>query len=71
MNENIVAAVLCHRIVELIGVGLVVWAHHLSSHNRNGGLWPYELAFVLWGVSVVAAVAQAQAAVEETIARAH
>jgi alpha-1,6-mannosyltransferase len=25
-GENIVAAVLCHRIVELIGVGLVVWA---------------------------------------------
>lgn len=25
-GENIVAAVLCHRLVELIGVGLIVWA---------------------------------------------
>ena len=25
-GENIVAAVLCHRVVELIGVGLIVWA---------------------------------------------
>ena len=25
-GENIVAAVLCHRIVELMGVGLIVWA---------------------------------------------
>jgi alpha-1,6-mannosyltransferase len=25
-GENIVAAVLCHRVVELVGVGLIVWA---------------------------------------------
>lgn len=25
-GENIVAAVLCHRLVELLGVGLIVWA---------------------------------------------
>ncbi|EUA34949.1 putative membrane protein [Mycobacterium xenopi 3993] len=25
-GENIVAAVLCHRLVVLIGVGLIVWA---------------------------------------------
>lgn len=25
-GENIVAAVLCHRLVELVGVGLIVWA---------------------------------------------
>jgi hypothetical protein len=43
-------------------VGLVVWAHQLSSHDRNGGLLAYGIAFVVWGLSVVAAVATSTAA---------
>ena len=36
---------------------LVVWAHHLSSYERNGGLLAYGIVFVAWGFTVVAAVA--------------
>jgi hypothetical protein len=43
-------------------VGLVLWAHQLSSHDRNGGLPAYGVAFVVWGLSVVAAVATSTAA---------
>ena len=32
-GENIVAAVLCHRIVVLIGVGLIVWATPRLAHR--------------------------------------
>jgi len=38
-------------------VGFVVWAHHLSYHDRNGGLWPYQMAFVVWSVLIVASIA--------------
>ena len=37
-------------------LGLVVAAHHLSAHDRNGGSVPYEALFVLWGVVVIAAI---------------
>jgi hypothetical protein len=43
-------------------VGLSVWAHHLSPQERNGGTIPYELAFLLWSVVVVAAIAMSTAA---------
>jgi hypothetical protein len=29
------------------GVGLVVWAHHLTAHQRNAGFGWYQLAFVI------------------------
>ena len=31
----------------------VVWAHHLSSHDRNGGLPLYGALFVVTGLAVV------------------
>jgi hypothetical protein len=42
--------------------GLVVWAHQLSFHDRNGGLLAYGIVFVGWGVVVIAAVATSTAA---------
>jgi len=49
--------------------GLVVWAHQLSAHNRNGGLWPYEVAFVVWSLSIVAATGGGTAAVVSALRR--
>jgi hypothetical protein len=37
--------------------GGVVWAHHLSSRDRNGGLLAYGMFFVLCGLAIVAAIA--------------
>jgi hypothetical protein len=37
--------------------GLVVWAHHLSTVQRNGGSWPYLLAYALWALLVASTIA--------------
>ena len=42
--------------------GIVVWAHHLSSHNRNGGLLIYGLAVLAWALVLVATLVAATAA---------
>lgn len=41
--------------------GLAVWAHHLSSPQRNGGLAVYGAAFLLWGVGVVVLIGSSTA----------
>jgi hypothetical protein len=38
----------------MASVGLIAWAHALTSAQRNGSDWPYTLAFVLWAVLIVA-----------------
>jgi hypothetical protein len=37
--------------------GLVVWAHQVNAHDRNGGLLAYGIAFVVWSLGVIAALA--------------
>jgi hypothetical protein len=37
--------------------GLVVWAHQINAHDRNGRLLAYGIVFVVWGLVVIAAVA--------------
>ena len=45
--------------VALVGAtaGLVGWAHHLSTVQRNGGSWPYLVAYALWALLVAATIA--------------
>ncbi len=38
----------------MASVGLITWAHSLSSAQRNGSDWPYTLAFLLWAILIVA-----------------
>ena len=47
--------------IVLLG-GAVVWAHHSSQHDRNGGLAIYGALFVVVGLAAVAAVGCATAA---------
>ena len=42
--------------------GLVIWAHHLGAHDRNGGLLPYHLIVPLWVLAVAAALGFSTAA---------
>ena len=42
--------------------GVAVWAHHLTGHARNGGLWPYTIVGGVLGLSVIAAIATSTAA---------
>jgi len=39
--------------------GLVLWAQHLSTVQRNGGSWPYLLAYALWASLVAGTIAVA------------
>ena len=38
---------------------LVLWAQHLSTVQRNGGSWPYLLAYALWASLVAGTIAVA------------
>jgi hypothetical protein len=42
--------------------GGIVWAHQLSYHDRNGGLVPYEVFFLIWGLAIAASIAAGTAA---------
>ena len=41
----------------VVTFSLALWAHHLSPHERNGGLHIYGDAFLAWSVGVVAVIA--------------
>ena len=55
------------RTLTFVGVfaaataALGVWAHHLTSAQRNGGLALYAVAFLAWGLTAVALIASATA----------
>lgn len=40
-----------------------VWSHHLSYHDRNGGLVPYELAVLFLALAVVVSIAAGTVAI--------
>lgn len=42
--------------VSVATAGLGLWAHHLSSPQRNGGLALYEVVFVLWAISIAVVI---------------
>jgi hypothetical protein len=41
---------------------LVVWAHQINAHDRNGRLLAYGIVFVVWSLVLIAAVAATTAA---------
>jgi hypothetical protein len=43
-------------------VGIVVWAHHMNAHQRNGGLFFHGLVFIVWGLTMVFALTTSTAA---------
>jgi hypothetical protein len=43
-------------------VAIVIWSHHLSPHQRNGGFLFHGLVFVLWSLSIVIALVMATSA---------
>ena len=42
--------------------GLVIWAHHLGAHDRNGGPLPYHLIVPLWVLALAASLGFSTAA---------
>jgi hypothetical protein len=50
-------------------VGAVLWARHLSQHQRNDGLWAHALVVALWAVLVAATVGTWVVAAAATLRR--
>jgi hypothetical protein len=51
------------------GVPVVIWAHHLTSHQRNGGLSTYSAAFLAIGALLTATIAATTASVVSVAAQ--
>ncbi|MGC1420432.1 MAG: hypothetical protein WA786_09995 [Acidimicrobiales bacterium] len=62
VRRPVVRSVVAGIGVVAFTVGLAVWAHGLSTSDRNGGLLAYEIVFVLWCVAVVVTLAFATGA---------
>jgi len=53
MRGHFVRALACTAVTIASTVPLVVWAHHLTAHQRNSGLTGYGAIFLLWVVLIV------------------
>ncbi len=53
----IVGAAVAGLAMVALTTALALWAHQLSGADRNGGSGAYEVAFVLWAICCVAALA--------------
>ena len=62
VRRRVGRAVAAAGTAALLLVGALSWAHHLSQHDRNGGLPVYSTLFVIVGLAVVVAVLSAAAA---------
>jgi hypothetical protein len=62
VRRPILRAVLAGAVAAALTVGILVWSHQLSPHDRNGGLVAYGVLFVVWGVAMAAALATSTAA---------
>ncbi len=49
-------------IATVATVAIVIWSHHLSPHQRNGGFFFHGVIFVLWGLTIAMALFMATAA---------
>jgi hypothetical protein len=52
VRRHLLAASTCTLVTVGVTVPLLSWAHHLSAHQRNGGVAAYGLLFLVWGVLV-------------------
>lgn len=50
-------------LMGILTTGLAVWAHHLNSPQRNGGLVIYAVAFFLWGLCIVILIGSSTATI--------
>lgn len=57
IRRSVLRAVFAIGASAALTAGLAVWAHHLNYHQRNGGLVPYEIVFLLTGAAIVATIA--------------
>jgi hypothetical protein len=69
VRRRLLPAATMGAIAVALLAGLLVWAHHLSSHDRNGGLVAYEALFVVCSLGIFAAIGTGTAAAVSTARR--
>jgi hypothetical protein len=68
IRRPILGAVVITIVTTAAGSAVVLWAHHLVFAQRNGGYWPYSMAFLILAALVVATVAGWTVAALRTVA---
>jgi hypothetical protein len=53
VRGHFLRALTCTGLAVAVTVPLLVWAHHLTPHQRNGGLHWYGALFLIWAVLIV------------------
>ena len=53
VRGHFLRALACTAVTVAATVPLLVWAHHLTPHQRNGGLHWYGALFLIWAVLIV------------------
>ena len=62
-------AVIAAAITAATTLGVVVWAHHLSAHDRNGGSWAYVALGTVWALMICTSIVLCTAAVVAAASR--
>jgi len=57
VRRHFMRALVCTALVGVVTLPLLLWAHHLTPHQRNGGLHWYGALFVLWAALIVVTLA--------------
>jgi hypothetical protein len=57
LRRHVRRLVVLGGVTLLVGTGVVVWAQHLNTHQRNGGLLSYALAVLMLFILVVGTLA--------------
>jgi hypothetical protein len=53
VRGHLLRAVVCTALTAAATVPLLLWAHHLSPHQRNNGIHWYGALFLIWGGLIV------------------
>lgn len=53
VRGHFLRALACTGLTVAVTAPLVVWAHHLTPHQRNGGLHLYGTLFLIWAALIV------------------
>ncbi len=57
VRRHFMRALVCTALVGVVTLPLLLWAHHLTPHQRNGGLHWYGALFLLWAALIVVTLA--------------
>lgn len=52
LRAHALRAASCTLVTAVVSAPLLVWAHHLSAHQRNGGSNGYKVLFLVWAALI-------------------